>query len=112
MAGLGINWAYDSVKGFAELYLLTEYTADRVTLAPMWFRGEPLVSGLEGITKKDSEDVGFFGIMGQRLGLMKEGITHSISDPWLNAMYRVKIAALRQRNHTGTRNNGQEQSGQ
>lgn len=112
MAGLGINWAYDSVKNFSELYLLTEYTADRVTLAPMWFRGEPLVSGLEGITKKDSEDVGFFGIMGQRLGLMKEGITHSISDPWLNAMYRVKIAALRQRNHTGTRNNGQEQSGQ
>lgn len=97
------SWAYDSVKAFTEMYCLTEYTADRITLAPLWFRGEPLISGVDGITKKDGENAGFFGIMKSRLSLTAEGVVHAVSDPFMNAVYRVKIAALRNKKNTGMR---------
>jgi len=80
---------YSIGKQFGELAFLTKYTADRITLAPMMFRGEPFVSGLEGVVKKDGEDSGLADILGARFESTFQGLVHSVSDPYQNALFEL-----------------------
>lgn len=97
-----VSEMYALGKRFGELALLTRYTSDTITLAPLLFRGEPFISGLEGVTKKDGEDVGFLDIMKSRFESAFTGAIHNMTDPWQNALFELtremyKVSEARKR---------------
>ena len=84
-----VSSIYGVGKQFFELKFLTEYTADKIVLAPLMFRGEPFVAGLTGVDKKDGEDAGFTDIMKARFQTTFEGLTHVLTDPYSEAMHTL-----------------------
>jgi len=81
--------AWGLAKRFAEMTLLTRYTADKITIAPLMFRGEPFMAGLEGVEKKDGEDAGFIDIMKARFQSTFDGAIHNVQDPFQQALFEL-----------------------
>ncbi len=65
---------------FVDWALINSALADSVTITPLFVRGQPFVAGLEGVTKKDGEDTGFFGIMEARLKSMFDAVSYAFGD--------------------------------
>lgn len=75
-----INWGVESVRDIVDMWLINTETQDNVVLTPLFFRGEPFIAGVEGITKKEGERVGLVGIMTARFGDVLEAAHHSLTD--------------------------------
>jgi hypothetical protein len=57
-------------------------------MSPLYFRGEPFVCGLDGVTKQDGEEAGLYDIFAARFSALKDAIGYSISEPIIEMFHR------------------------
>jgi hypothetical protein len=89
------DWGLSSVRDLAEMALITVHTQDPVIISPLFFRGEPFVAGLEGINKKEGEDLGFLGIMRGKFQDAVSAIGRAIHDPFVSAYHEASLEEVR-----------------
>ena len=84
-----VDWLTDTTRVFGEMLLLDLKTADNLVISPLFFRGEPLVAGLDGIEKLDGEHISNWDIMKSRFGdlvdVMGSAVTDTISQAYFDA---------------------------
>ena len=83
------DYLLESGRDLAELALTVKSTADSVTLAPMWFRGEPFLAGLEGMTKLEGDEAGLNDILKARWENIGEGFKHTF-DSYEELLYQAR----------------------
>ena len=89
-----IDWMIDSGKEISEAYLLMSQTQNAITVSPLWFRGEPYLAGLDGMTKTDGKDAGITDILKSRFDGMLEGLSYS-ADSYRDLYYQSQVEYLK-----------------
>ena len=80
---------FSYVREMFDMMLVNKVLADSVVLSPLFFRGEPFVAGLDGITKKDGEEAGLMDIYTARFQSLTEALKYGVSDPITEALLKV-----------------------
>jgi hypothetical protein len=75
------DWLTDTTRVFGEMMLIDQKTADNIVISPIFFRGEPLVAGLDGVEKIDGEHASNWDILTSRFGDTIDIMGYSVSDP-------------------------------
>ena len=83
---MGAYWTAESVLDTAQeitdIMMAVPGTADNVTINPLFFRGNPMVVGLDGVEKKDQDKPSVYDVLvGSRFSIFGSEIYHGITDP-------------------------------
>jgi len=95
LAYMTADWTLDTGRDIIDIYLTTGMGSNNITITPLFFRGEPFIAGLEGMTKKDGERAGFADVMKARFSNLVEGVSHAFTDPVLDEVYRFRMERSR-----------------
>ena len=97
----------DTMREIADLKLKNELTAHNVTITPLFFRGEPFVSNLDGMDKQDGERAGLIDIIRTRSGQAMRGLVSAVNDPYedLKTKYNRILRETAGRENLGTYTN-------
>ena len=90
-------------REFFNMIMVNRVLADSVVLSPLYFRGEPFVCGLDGVTKEDGEKAGLYDIFTARLSALKDAIGYSISEPIIEMFIDIAHMQEEMRRNVSTR---------
>jgi len=87
----GADWAIKSVRSFGETILVNQKTADNLIIAPVFFRGEPMVAGLDGMNKTFAKDVSYWNVLSARFSDLTEAVKHAATDDIQQLLWEANI---------------------
>jgi len=95
-----VDFAIEEIRALGETILINQMTADNLVIAPMFFRGEPMIAGLEGMNKSFGKDVSTFDPLKARFTDLKETLIHSYTDDITQVIFDFGVEWARKSNES------------